>query len=601
MSEKDFIEIEKPEELIRAEKLIDDAKIEDALQILNTFEEKKENSLYDSVSYQLVKCELLRQQGHLENVIKLAEKTYNDSLRLGKNLLSIDALLLMAVASIRLNRSDFALEKIEQGEGLLKTFTQKSTIDHKQRRADVAYVKGLFYDYRMDIDLALEHHEQSLQLREDLGFKSKIGQSLLQIGRIVGVYKGELDQALKYTKRSITFFEESNKKWWLAWSLLVMAELLFYKGEIDRCIELYKRSLGIYKDLNNKYGIAAVILSMGENYRMKGDLDRALESFEQCLALYHELGNLKDIARIHDNLIQTLIDKGDIHRAKQYLYDLEQLNNQMKENDINIIYLYNKALILKTSHRIRNIAKAEEILLQILTNENLDIGLGYMKPFTILALLNLCEVLLIELHMIGDLEVLEELKSYIIRLFDIAEKSNSYWILCETLLLQARISLLTFDIKKAQRFLTQSQQIAKRFGLTQLTTRIISEKEDLLKKLELWDKLEKIGAPMAERIKLARLDEKIINVVYKHTELTSQVTVEEVAISKEKKICLVCRGEVLRFSFICECGAIYCGNCAQALTDLENVCWACEVPIDYSKPVKKFKEEERLKVEKKKK
>ena len=130
--------------------------------------------------------------------------------------------------------------------------------------------------------------------------------------------------------------------------------------------------------------------------------------------------------------------------------------------------------------------------------------------------------------------------------------------------------------------------------------RISDERQDLLKKLSLWDKLKEAEAPMADRIELARLDEKVINIVFKHTELTAQVTEEKVAIHKEKKICLVCRGEVLRFSYICDCGAFYCESCARAVTDLENVCWACEKPIDYSKPVKPFKDEmENMKVEEK--
>ena len=54
----------------------------------------------------------------------------------------------------------------------------------------------------------------------------------------------------------------------------------------------------------------------------------------------------------------------------------------------------------------------------------------------------------------------------------------------------------------------------------------------------------------------------------------------------------MCRGEVIRFSYICGCGAIYCGNCAQALTDLENECWSCEALIDFLKPSKPYKEEE---------
>jgi predicted amidophosphoribosyltransferase len=55
---------------------------------------------------------------------------------------------------------------------------------------------------------------------------------------------------------------------------------------------------------------------------------------------------------------------------------------------------------------------------------------------------------------------------------------------------------------------------------------------------------------------------------------------------------LVCRGEVLKYSYICECGATFCESCARALTDLENACWACNSPMDKSKPVKCYEEEE---------
>ncbi len=325
-------------------------------------------------------------------------------------------------------------------------------------------------------------------------------------------------------------------------------------------------------------------------YRMKGELDRALECSEQSLALHQELGNLRDIAGVYDNLIQILIEKGDLEQAQQSLNDLEQLSTQLKDKGINLMYLFNKALVLKTSTRARNRGKAEDILEQLLEEEDLSYEL------TIRAHFSLCELLLIELRMTNDLEVFDEIKPLITRLLDIAEKMNSHWVLCETYLLQAKLSLLTFDIKKAQRFLTQAQQIAERFGLNQLATRIAIEHEDLLKKLDLWEKLKESGAPMADRFELARLDEKIVGLVYKRAVLTPQVTEEKVAISKEKKVCLVCRGEVLKFSYICECGAIYCENCARALANLENVCWACEVPIDSLKPVKPFKEEEIVKV-----
>jgi hypothetical protein len=71
-----------------------------------------------------------------------------------------------------------------------------------------------------------------------------------------------------------------------------------------------------------------------------------------------------------------------------------------------------------------------------------------------------------------------------------------------------------------------------------------------------------------------------------------RLTEEEVSVAKEKKICLVCKGRVERFNiFICpECDSLYCEKCARTLSNLENICWACDTALDESKPVKKTEE-----------
>ena len=71
-----------------------------------------------------------------------------------------------------------------------------------------------------------------------------------------------------------------------------------------------------------------------------------------------------------------------------------------------------------------------------------------------------------------------------------------------------------------------------------------------------------------------------------------KVTEEEVSISKEKKICLVCKGKVSGFNFLCrECESFYCEKCYIALTGLENLCWACDAVLDGSKPFKRLEKE----------
>ena len=71
-----------------------------------------------------------------------------------------------------------------------------------------------------------------------------------------------------------------------------------------------------------------------------------------------------------------------------------------------------------------------------------------------------------------------------------------------------------------------------------------------------------------------------------------KVTEEEVTISKEKKICIVCKGKIGRTNiYLCpDCDTFYCLKCANTLITLENACWVCNAPIDPSKPVNQYKE-----------
>ncbi len=74
-----------------------------------------------------------------------------------------------------------------------------------------------------------------------------------------------------------------------------------------------------------------------------------------------------------------------------------------------------------------------------------------------------------------------------------------------------------------------------------------------------------------------------------------KITEEEVSISKEKKICLVCKGKISRFTYVCpDCESFYCEKCYRAVVNLENACWACNTALDESRPVKLDMEKEEV-------
>ncbi|MFX0025893.1 MAG: hypothetical protein ACFE8M_05715 [Candidatus Hermodarchaeota archaeon] len=71
-----------------------------------------------------------------------------------------------------------------------------------------------------------------------------------------------------------------------------------------------------------------------------------------------------------------------------------------------------------------------------------------------------------------------------------------------------------------------------------------------------------------------------------------RITEEEVTFFREQRICLVCKNKVSRINYICpKCSALYCLKCSEELSNLENMCWVCNEPLDESKPTKPFKEE----------
>jgi len=287
LSEKDFIEIEKPEELIRAEMFIDDGKFDEALQIMKNFEEDGERTLHDLVLSHLIRCDLLLQQGLNSDSFKLAEQTYEESLGLGLNLLSVDALIFKAEALTRLSKYDEAFEVNKQGEELLNSFTQKLSSEYKRREASITYCKGKIDSYKNRGDQTLGHFEHSLALREVHSPKKEIAVSLSSIALSL-TSKGDLDSALKYAERGLTIAKESNNKYEIGFAFLTTAVVYSFVGDLDRSIINHEQSLAIFKELNNKRMMAVVLNDVVDVYQKIGDLDRALECLELSLIIRTE-------------------------------------------------------------------------------------------------------------------------------------------------------------------------------------------------------------------------------------------------------------------------------------------------------------------------
>jgi tetratricopeptide (TPR) repeat protein len=573
-----------PKEFSFARRFINKGNFDKAFQILSVFEKKEGITDYDIVTCHLLKCDLLIQQGCYEKAVSLAEQTYKESLELEKKLLSVGALIYSAQALIWLNIYDKGFDIITQAEKLLKIITPRLSIEYKQREADIFFLKSKL-DF-FDLDQRLHFIEQSLELREQIGNKHEIAESMRGYAMLHAIYKGEFDYALDYLKRAETFAEESKNKYYKAMILRSFMLTHGIRGDFDQAIMYGLQGLAIFEEINNRPRISLMLNTIGSNYKMKGELDRALECLQRSISMCEELGLPSDLALALCTLIEITVDMGNLELAQQYFKRLKKIKDQEGNIWINYIYRWSKVEILKASPRAKNRVRAEEILKNLI-KEN------YRTDFTMLGILSLCDFLLIELRMTNDAEVLVELKTFITRLIEYAENSNSYWLLTETCLLQAKISLINLNIGEARRLFIQAQQVAERHGFNGLYKKIATEHEKLASQLSLWEQLKELNATISERMELARISEQMDLMLRNRRLMTIQTGKDKVAIHEERIICLVCKGDIAGFTYVCECEAIYCENCAKALTNLENVCWVCNAPIDKSKVTKPYMKDEK--------
>ena len=489
--------------LIKAEKLFDTGRYKEAFNLLDDIEQRENLTLYDVINDHLLKIELLFQQGKYKKVLLNAESTYKESLELGINPLSVESLVWRSRALIFLDKLNEAYDLITRCEELLNKMPQQSTFNYRKSKAFMLFIKGYFYQVKGVAEKSLKIFYQSLKIYENLGIKHKIAESLCWIVIILCKYKGKLDYAKSFADRGLILARESGKKFYIAFNLTSLAVIYTYQGDFNKCIPLFEESLAIFRELNNRRMIAISLNNIGEKYRMKGNLDRALDYLEESLSILIELNNKRDIANVYDFLIQILIDKGQFTRAEVYLKDLEKLNYDLREKNVNQLDDFLRALLLKSSPRLHNRVKSVELLTQLLEDKNL------LYELSIRVLINLCELYLIELKIIGSLEVLDDLNPLIIKLLDIAKKSNSYWVLSETYLLQAKLSLLTFNIKKSQILLTKAQEIAESHGIKFLAIKISHEHDKLIKQINLWKNLKEVNASLSERFEFAGVTEQM--------------------------------------------------------------------------------------------
>ena len=505
-------------ELKRAEELFKAGKLDNALKLFN------DTNQYEGLN--------LRQKGYfqfLKGLILLYQSKHKEAVKWGEELLgvshdskdiynSVDAFSIIFLGLILDEDYDTAWDVIEQTEDLLTKIFHISKKDLTQRKVRINVSKAWIYMNKGNIELAQKCLEWAINSEKEVGFSFEIVWANLLMAQIALRAKNKFDLAIQYTKKAKSIAKNVRfNQFWIAMCHLYFGVIYQISGELDDSFEHNLKSLKLFKTLKSNFWIANILNDIGLLYGEKGEYALAYEHLEESLVNYeiHSLGR----ANCLNSLIYVALEKGDTECAQNYFNHLENTYNQKKDNRIEIVYLFTKALLLKKSPRIRDKAKAEELLKRVIETKTsffTHISIYVMEMYKIYTYIHLCDLLLSELLITNNnAEVLHELKQFILQLLTSAENSHSYLVFCEAFILKAKLALVNLDLKAAQRYLTQSQKIAESRGIKRLAMKISYEHDELLKQSKMWKNLKESDMSFSERWKLAGLKEQMKNMVEK--------------------------------------------------------------------------------------
>ncbi|MFX1495558.1 MAG: tetratricopeptide repeat protein [Promethearchaeota archaeon] len=494
------------EELLQVQKLIDDGKFKEALQLVNDFGKKKHISSLERLTYYIFKSRLADFMYDRNECAKYAEKAYQESENLENSLLLLDVNLQMVDSLLWNSKTKEASEFIKKCEDLLNILPQELSIELTKRKGYLLWLKGYYYREKEKLEKAIYCAERALVLRQKLDLKADIASSLIQLGHF-SWRSGDFNNALKYAKLCKTLTKKLNWVEMPTWALL--GTIYGMKGELDLALSYFEQVLKYAKKENSLFFISSMYNNIAMIYQEKGDFSRALENLEKSVSLKEKHGSNPEIFLVSDTLFHLALDMNDLEKAQRYLNRIKKIADQEESITIHQGYYLDRAIYLKNSPRAFNRGKAEEMLKKF-------IGEGISDfEFLKIAFLNLCDLLLCELLTTNEPEILDELQNYITQLFDTVKNSRSYSLLTETYLLQARMALITLNMKKARQFLTKAQEIADKYGLNRLAIKISHEHDELLKQLEIWENLKQSKSSLAERMELSHLNEQMKSMIRK--------------------------------------------------------------------------------------
>ncbi|MFW9777836.1 MAG: tetratricopeptide repeat protein, partial [Candidatus Heimdallarchaeota archaeon] len=212
-----------------------------------------------------------------------------------------------------------------QAEELISSFEGDSTLEIKERKAQVINQKAFNIRDLGEYETALKAHEQALAIFKKLGNKAGIANTLIYIGWVYGFCMGDIERLFEYAQQSLPIAEEANNKRSIFLAVDALGDYYYWKDESEKALNYYQRSLALREETRNKWYIASGHLDLGRFFMNKGKLILADRHLKTAIKLSKEINATFYVARGYMYSGDLCVHKGDYAHALENLHQSLEL------------------------------------------------------------------------------------------------------------------------------------------------------------------------------------------------------------------------------------------------------------------------------------
>ena len=170
------------------------------------------------------------------------------------------------------------------------TLAQTATSSDGKAEADKLFQEGVQQFRRGEYPKALQTYQRVLEIRQKLGDKVGIGQTLNNIGQ---VYNGLVQQekALEVLQQALIIRREIKDRAGEGETLDNLGGVYLALFKDQKSLETLQQALVIRREVKDKAGEAVTLSRMGLTYSFLKQQDKSLKLLQQALAMHRELGD----------------------------------------------------------------------------------------------------------------------------------------------------------------------------------------------------------------------------------------------------------------------------------------------------------------------